>query len=426
MVAFHFPPLNVSSGIQRTLRFAQYLPESGWEPIILTAHPRAYTGVSPESLDEVPARLTVRRAFAIDAGRHLALGGRYPQLLAIPDRWWSWWLWAVPAGLALIRKFKPDLLWPTYPIATAHLVAYTLHRWTGLPWVADFRDPMAQDDYPPTPAEHRAYEWIEYRALKHCERAVFTTPGAARLYADRYADVPSSRLTVIENGYDEAVFASAEQGHAAPRGRGPLRIVHSGTIYASERDPRTFLSALSVLKRRREIDAASVRIVLRATGCDAYMSKLIDQHDVGDIVTLESPLPYGAALAEMLDADALLILQAANCNFQVPAKLYEYLRARRPVIALTDPGGDTAAVLRNAGIDTIAPLDSEEDIVRLFRRFVGLLRRGEAPVAVSAAVAPASRKARAVELAAVLHAATSRVAVPCTQDPEAAINDEGA
>jgi hypothetical protein len=128
----------------------------------------------------------------------------------------------------------------------------------------------------------------------------------------------------------------------------------------------------------------------------------------------------------MLDADALLILQAANCNFQVPAKLYEYLRARRPVIALTDPGGDTAAVLRNAGIDTIAPLDSEEDIVRLFRRFVGLLRRGEAPVAVSAAVAPASRKARAVELAAVLHAATSRVAAPCTQDPEAAVNDEGA
>jgi glycosyltransferase involved in cell wall biosynthesis len=426
MVAFHFPPLNVSSGIQRTLRFAQYLPDSGWEPIILTVHPRAYTGVSAESLDEVPPRLTVRRAFAIDAGRHLALKGRYPQWLAIPDRWWSWWLWAVPAGLALIREFKPDILWSTYPIATAHLVAYTLHRWTGLPWVADFRDPMAQDDYPPTPAEHRAYEWIEYRTLKHCERAVFTTQGAARLYANRYADVPPSRLTIIENGYDEAAFASAEKSHAAPRGPRPLRIVHSGTIYASERDPRTFLSALSVLKRRHEIDAASVRIVLRATGCDSYMSKLIDQHEVGDIVTLEPALPYGAALAEMIDADALLILQAANCNSQVPAKLYEYLRAKRPVLALTGPGGDTAAVLRNAGIDTIAPLDSEEEIVRLFRRFVGLLRRGEAPVAVSAAIASASRKARAVELAAVLHAATSRVAAPCTQDHEAAVNDEGA
>ncbi|MDH5537680.1 MAG: glycosyltransferase, partial [Betaproteobacteria bacterium] len=54
MVAFHFPPMNVSSGIQRTLRFAQYLPEFNWEPLILSAHPRAYSGVSPASLGEVP------------------------------------------------------------------------------------------------------------------------------------------------------------------------------------------------------------------------------------------------------------------------------------------------------------------------------------------------------------------------------------
>ncbi len=405
MVAYHFPPMNVSSGIQRTLRFAQYLPERDWEPVVLTAHPRVYSGVSAASLAELPPHLQVRRAFALDTARHLSLRGVYPQWLALPDRWSSWWLGAVPAGLSLIRRLRPAVLWSTYPIATAHLIAYTLHRLTGIPWVADFRDPMAQADYPPSALEHRAFEWIEYQALKHCERAVFTAPGALRLYAERYPDIPKSRLTIIENGYDESSFAGAEQ-LPGPVGlaNGPLLLVHSGTVYPSERDPRPFFGALSELQRDGGVKPGELKVVLRATGCDDYLRGLIASYGIDGIVTLEPTIPYRAALAEMLAADGLLVLQAANCNYQVPAKLYEYLRARRPIIALTDPAGDTAGVLRNAGIDTIARLDSQEEISRLLMRFIDLLRHQRAPVATEANVAAASRRARTIELAKVLDA----------------------
>ena len=108
----------------------------------------------------------------------------------------------------------------------------------------------------------------------------------------------------------------------------------------------------------------------------------------------------------MLAADGLLVLQAANCNDQVPAKLYEYLRARRPILALTDLAGDTAAVLRDAGVDTIAPLDSQDDIAELLMRFLDLLRQQRAPMAKEAKVAAASRRARTGELASVLGTAT--------------------
>src|SRR5258706_289224 len=161
MVAYHFPPMNASSGIQRTLRFAQYLPEFHWEPAVLTAHPRVYPSVSNASLAEVPPQLLVRRAFALDTVKHLSLKGLYPRWLALPDRWATWWLGAIGAGLSLIRNFKPDVIWSTYPIATAHLIGYTLRKLTGVPWVADFRDPMAQSDYPSDPLMHRAFEWIE-------------------------------------------------------------------------------------------------------------------------------------------------------------------------------------------------------------------------------------------------------------------------
>ena len=82
------------------------------------------------------------------------------------------------------------------------------------------------------------------------------------------------------------------------------------------------------------------------------------------------PLPYRAALEEMIRADALLVLQASNCNEQIPAKLYEYLRAGRPIVALSDPLGDTASLLHEAGVDTIARLDSIDGIAELLARFL--------------------------------------------------------
>ena len=107
----------------------------------------------------------------------------------------------------------------------------------------------------------------------------------------------------------------------------------------------------------------------------------------------------------MLRADALLVLQASNCNEQIPAKLYEYLRAGRPIVALTDPVGDTADVVRAAGLDAIARLDSVDDIVALLRRFIASIRAGAAPLPAADYVAAASRRGRTRELATLLDAA---------------------
>jgi hypothetical protein len=106
----------------------------------------------------------------------------------------------------------------------------------------------------------------------------------------------------------------------------------------------------------------------------------------------------------MISADGVVLLQAATCNYQVPAKLYEYLRARRPILALTDPRGDTAAILRSAGVDTIAPLDSKDAIARLLQRFLCMLDERSVPLPREEKVASASRQGRALELSRVLDA----------------------
>jgi glycosyltransferase involved in cell wall biosynthesis len=404
LVAYHFPPLAGSSGIQRTLRFVQHLPAFGWEPIVLTAHPRAYEAVSDDLVPAVPAGVVVRRAFALDTARHLALAGRYPAALACPDRWMTWRYGAVRAGRALIRELRPDAVWSTYPIATAHQIGDALQARSGLPWVADFRDPMAQENYPEHPMIWRSFSAIEARTIAAARCSVFTTPGAARMYRERYP-ASAARIRVIENGYDEESFAGlGEEGAPrAPLNPGAVTLLHSGIVYPAERDPTHLFAALRRMEDSKVVSGDSFRIRFRASGHEVLLRELVARYRVDRLVEILPPIRYRSALEEMVRADGLLVLQASNCNEQIPAKLYEYMRAGRPIVALTDPGGDTAGALLQAGIDTIARLDAEEDIALLLAHFVDDLRALRARGPGSAAVAAASRRESARSLAALLN-----------------------
>ncbi len=401
MVAFHYPPLRGSSGIQRTLKFSKYLPEFGWEPIVLTAHQRAYSSLGNDQINEISKQISYR-AFALDTSRHLSFKGRYPGFLSLPDRWVSWWLGAVPLGLYLIKKYQPDIIWSTYPIATAHLIGHSLSRLTGIPWVSDFRDPMVDEVYPFDPLTRRTHLWIERKAVNRSSRIVLTTPGAVKDFEKRFPQIPASRFCLIENGYDEESFATAEAIITRKQSESKqIVLVHSGIIYPSERDPIPLFGALADLSQQGLISPAGLKIILRATAHDSYLLELIDQYGIGEIVFLAPPVSYQEALSEMLTADGLLILQASNCNNQIPAKLYECLRARRPILALTDPVGDTAAALINLGIDTIAPLDSKDGIMQKLLHFLTLIRENNAPIVSIEKVMKNSRRSKSKELAAV-------------------------
>jgi glycosyltransferase involved in cell wall biosynthesis len=404
MVAFHFPPLRGSSGIQRTLKFAQYLPAQGWQPLVLSAHPRAYANQGPDQLAEIPPEAVVKRAFALDSARHLAWRGRYLGFTAWPDRFVGWVLGAVPAGLSLVRKYHPQVIWATHPVASAILIGLLLHKLTRLPLVVDFRDPMTDTNYPRNARVRAIWRWIERKAVENAALVICNTPSAVVTYTTRYPELPRSRFTQLENGYDEENFRNAgalAQRSERPAGQ-PFTLIHSGIIYPSERDPVPLVRALAELKAEGAIDASQLHIVLRATAHDDYVGGLLAEHGITDLVSLAPHVPYQTALAEMLSADGLLVLQATNCNHQIPAKLYEYLRAGRPILALTDAAGDTAATLRAAGVDTIAPLDDSAGIKRGLLHFLQLARRRRAPRPTQAAVAAASRQARTVELARML------------------------
>lgn len=403
LIAYHFPPLAGSSGVQRTLRFAQHLPRFGWQPIVLTATASAYERTSEDLAMQIPDDVIVRRALAFDAARHFSIKGRYLAASARPDRWMSWQFDGVRVGRRLVREFHPQVIWSTFPIATAHVIAQRLHARSGLPWIADFRDPMAQDGYPADPQTWAMFKRIEEGALREARFCVFTTPGAAREYQQRYGEA-ASRIRVIENGYDEESFASAESEAAAlgALNADAVTIVHSGIVYPYERDPTHLMKALAMLANRGIPACVKLRVRFRAAVHDKLLLELARQYGIEDIVEVAPPIGYRDALVEMLRADGLLLLQATNCNDQIPAKLYEYLRGRRPLLALTDPAGDTAKALADAGVRDVARLDSAAEIEALLRRFLRDAQVRKALLPSEAAVRAASRQERTQVLASLL------------------------
>ena len=410
MIAFHFPPLKGSSGIERTLGFCRHLGSYGWDPLVLTASTKAYPGTSPERTDAIPGGVRVIRAFARDTARSLSIGGRYPGWTALPDRWISWVLGAVPAGLKAIRDAKPRVIWSTYPLATAHIVGWALHRLTGLPWIADFRDPMVEHDhrtgtvYPDQAPLRNARLWVERRCAARATRAVFCTEGARAIFADRYPRA-AARTAVIANGFDEDAFVAAQSGCAVGQAAqgGPVTLVHSGILYpTSDRDPRPFLEAVARVLTEAPQWRSRLRVILRATGFDGEYAPAIRDLGIGDCVSLASSIPYHDALREMMTATGLLVFQGYTSNPAIPAKVYEYLRAGRPVLGMVDAEGETAALLRNEHAAVLVDITDVAAIARALEGFLRSLDGATAETIEHHRAALYERKLRARELAQLL------------------------
>jgi glycosyltransferase involved in cell wall biosynthesis len=405
IVAYHFPPQAESSGYLRALKFCRYLPDEGWQPRVLSVNPRAYERTNPSQLSEIPSSVHVDRVFALDTQRHLSFRGRYLRTMALPDRWVSWCLGAIPAGYRAIRRDKYDVILTTFPIASAVLIGWILHRLTGIPWVADFRDSMTEPDYPHDRSTWKVYRWLEQKAVQDAARLIFTASSAVRMYLERYPELSSNRCSLILNGYDERDFQDLLPSPSVPNQ--PLRLVHMGLLYPVERDPKPFFRAVSQLQKDGQLDAGRVRIELRASGHESAYEPIIRAEGIENLVHFLPPLPYREALQNSANADGLLLFQAACCDHQIPAKVFEYLRLSKPILALTSHSGDTAALLKQTGGATIVDSADWQAIYRALPGFLKAVETHSHARPESGLVESYSRKGQALALAKLLNEVTS-------------------
>lgn len=376
VVAFHYPPEASSTGVLRTLKYTRYLPQYHWRSTVLAPTVSAYEVTDPKLAEQIPASTRVIRTRYLNTKRHFSIAKRYPASLAVPDNWIGWYPWAVSAGKRILQEDPPALIYSTSPHPTAHLIARRLARRSGIPWVVDFRDPWYEE--PPEPGTpwivHRAARYLEAWVIRAADRVVATTPQHAATLARRYPDQPDTKFSAIRNGYDEADFRSLEPIRQGTR-HARMVILHAGTINAAyRRDPRPLLRALEELAKEGRVPLSEVEVQLLGPGVQGFAQELrgsLESTPLKDSLRFLPRVGYGDSLSLMAKADLLLLLEASDDTREmVPAKLYEYLRAGRPVLALCYEGAMAELIAETDGGWAIDPRDSavlKDQLAEIYR-----------------------------------------------------------
>ena len=208
---------------------------------------------------------------------------------------------------------------------------------------------------------------------------------------------------VIENGYDEAAFSGATPNrHGAPMEK--LLLLHSGIIYPGDRDPRAFFQAISNLLETGLLHRDRLLVRFRASSHDEEVRTIAMQCGVADVVEIAPAIAYRDAIAEILAADILLVFQGSSFNAQIPAKIYEYLRAGRPILGVLDLAGDTANRLREFSATSVADINDPEMISSELVEMLRAIKSGEMQASLEsnrALVHSLSRESQAKTLARI-------------------------
>ncbi|MGZ4431483.1 MAG: glycosyltransferase [Gaiellales bacterium] len=421
LVAFYFPPAG-GGGVQRVLKFCKYLPDHGVEVHVLAPDDPKWFVRDEPLLDAIPAATTVHRCrfigprassraddlHAAHGLRRVGVEARHVAARAlVPDKVVSWMATAVPAGIRVVRREKIDVIMSSSPPHSVHLVGEAVAAATGRPWVADFRDSWLDNP-------HRRYDHLGVRLKAHAivrmARSVATHATAMTAVTGAIAQElaglhPSAahKTSVIENGADFDDFEGCEY---TPGER--FVIVHAGAFFG-ERSPRVFLLALrSLLDRRPDLRGRVLaRFVgeLRAGDRDWARGLGIDEawEETGF-------LPFAESVTAQRSADALLLLiphAGGRGDTVLSGKVYEYLAARRPILAVVPPAGAAANLIRSVSAGEVVASDDEPGASRALEALVDRWHRdglGDVVLPVETAER-LSRSGRARELAAVLREA---------------------
>ncbi|MDZ7402003.1 MAG: glycosyltransferase family 4 protein [candidate division KSB1 bacterium] len=370
MIAYYFPPSG-GAGVQRTLKFVKYLPSVGWEPVVLTARDADYPAYDESLLAELPPKLTVYRSYipepyqlyrkltgrqmneAVDIAtlsRDAVQKKKFSERLAewirgsffIPDARVGWLPFAVALGLKAIKHEGIDVIYSSAPPYTCHLIGYWLKKLTGRPWVADFRDSwvgwLSSAKRPKWPDKFDRY--LEHSVLKSADRILTVSSGIAQDLGGRHPELVDGRWLLLPNGYDGADF----EGVSAYPPNDKMVITYTGSLYG-HRNPESLLQALAELLT--ELPELQQQLQLTFVGrIGGFIEDMLRQPTFQGMVEIIPYVPHQQSIQYLLASHVLLlIIDDAPANKGIlTGKLFEYLGARKPILALA-PEGDAAELI---------------------------------------------------------------------------------
>ncbi len=409
MVVYYFPPQG-SVQVLRALKFAKYLPEFGWKPVILSVKDILHYYNDPDLIKELPNSVEILRTSSLDPFRFMGVlknltptinphpkknveyparwiptggegGGKekgncagylqgeggedvffrfrnkFNELnrwLALPDSRFGWYPFAVSQGRKAIKNQEIKMIYSSSPPNIAHLVALKLHRETGLPWIADFKDMWA--DYPhslPTQWHRRKMQNWEEKIVTHASKVIAINPAITNDFQKRYPSISPDHFQTLVHGYDPLEFSGLVR-QPYPK----FTIVHTGSFYEPRQIADYFFKAIAELLLDKPELKDKMEIILVGTLTNRQ-KMLMENLQLNSVIKLVGSVNRREAVQYQINADVLLLLvgEGYRSELVLPAKTWEYFASGHPILCMAPPGVTSDLIKKhNAGI-VVLPQD---------------------------------------------------------------------
>lgn len=394
ILTYYWPPSG-GGGVHRNLKYAKYFREFGWEPVIYTAQDADYPSMDESLFRDVPDNLTVvkqpiwepynvyRKFVGIKKGKKIYSGFisedkkmGFTQRMAIwirgnffiPDARKFWIKPSIRHLKKYLKENPVDAVISSGPPHSMHLIGLGIKKSLNLPWVADFRDPWTNIDFYDqlqlSGWADRKHKRLEQKVLKMADRVATVSWH----WADDFKELGAPGIQVVTNGFDEDDFTF----EAVPDPN-EFSIAHIGSLN-KDRNPPVLWQALKELCD--ELPGFREKLVIRLVGnTDISVRGELERQGLMAQADFKDYMPHKEVLKTLKASQVLLLLlnDTPNVMGVVPGKLFEYLAARRPLMAIGPDGGDSARIIREAEAGPVCGFQDKSamktSIADLFARF---------------------------------------------------------
>ncbi len=366
LCTYYWPPSG-GAGVQRSLKFAKYLPEFAIEPIVITVEENSATyPVIDKSLElEVPKNLRVLKTKSREPfGAYSKISGKkeVPRSgfanegspgfkekfmrfvrgnFFLPDARKGWNKYAIKAAGELIEKDEVDIILTSSPPHSSQLIGLKLKEKYKLPWIADLRDPWTDIYYYkqlyPTWLARKIDALYERKVLERADRVIVVSEQMKSLFLQKSNKINPKNIVVIPNGFDPEDFSNS-----LSEPNSEFTISYTGTV-AESYDLKTFAEAckLAFIDKDRKF---KVRFI---GSSDKILIPVLNQFGLIPYTEIRSSVDHKTSISYLENSDALLLLIPAGKENKgiVTGKLYEYLGSGKPIIGIGPEDGDASIII---------------------------------------------------------------------------------
>ena len=391
IISYYWPPTG-GSGVQRWVKFAKYLPALGWQPVIYTPENPEQLAVDETLAGEVPAEAEIiRRRIvepygmykkvlrrsghskeAVEVNPVNAQNKSFLQKMAMwvrgnlfrPDPR-CWWIRPSVRFLKKYLKDHPvDLIVSTGPPQSMHLIGRKLAQETGLPWIADFRDPWTKIFYfkhlSMTRTTKRWHEKMEKRVLDEATRVVAVSP----LVQQEFQAMTKTPVELITNGFDECDFAAEKCPEAYGGPDKNFTVTHTG-LFAADGNPTVLWEVLAEKCSKDSVFKKLLKIRLIGK-TDEQIIKAIEDAGLGDCLENLGYQPHAEAVDQQKKASLLILPLRKEPEYKavLPGKLFEYMASYRPILGIGQPDGAMSMILDSTRTGVVFDWEDKEAMAK--------------------------------------------------------------